>query len=387
MRATILNNIAEMEEFIQEFYVTNFDQVGAEAKENKVEEITTLKPNWFYHEYSMTVTDKEGHELWLIDKDNFIKDYKKEIRGGDAGDKTYKDYYELNDVYGVTANLKVYYCGPSASSKILDERMYGLKSSELDMNDPNRTVVSSTDTWKGLISNDYDTNGDGNISATEIKYVSTLTITKDSGITDLKNLFQFASLKNLTLDGLTLDSLSGLDTVMGLDYLYLKNIDCADYEAIGSCTDLTTLYVERNNNQEGKDNEQVNKMLVAMKNKDYSGLANFGIFGDESILRDKIVFVPSDISKSSNLSEISDLANLTNNTKNAIKNLYLSSNKITDFSSILNFKQIEELYLQGNPFSNLNFIKNMELLKNLSVGKSGITDITIFDSRNFYKFN
>ncbi len=103
------NSIAVLEEFIQEFYVGNFEDFSS-SDLSKVELVKTKKKEWFYNTKEGFVVDSGNHALYLIVKKNLPKDIRDQLVGGDAGEGTYKDYFTLNDVYGVTSDLKVYYC-------------------------------------------------------------------------------------------------------------------------------------------------------------------------------------------------------------------------------------------------------------------------------------
>ena len=135
--AKYIQNCAELEEFFNQYYVQHYDELDKEK--NKVEAIRGMHINWFFSTISDEyITDANGHALYLLKKAEFLKDnpdYK--ITGGDAGEGTYKDYFNLNDVYGVTSDLKVYYCSNGIDS------IYGVDEGSLDKENYSRIIISS----------------------------------------------------------------------------------------------------------------------------------------------------------------------------------------------------------------------------------------------------
>jgi type II secretory pathway pseudopilin PulG len=111
--ATYMQSVAVLEEFFNNYYIENYENV--KSSESKIEELTTFKPEWFYIPASegigglRYIPDSDGNALYLIKKSNLPNEIKNQIKGGDAGNGSYTDYASLNDVYGITNDLKIYW--------------------------------------------------------------------------------------------------------------------------------------------------------------------------------------------------------------------------------------------------------------------------------------
>ena len=117
-----MQSVAKLEEYLNDYYVGHYEEMKNE--ENPVQKLTIMEPSWFYIPTNegigglRYVVDADGHALYLIKKSGLPEDIKSEIRGGDAGEGTYSDYVNLNDVYGVTSDLQVYYCSSGTDNLI-----------------------------------------------------------------------------------------------------------------------------------------------------------------------------------------------------------------------------------------------------------------------------
>ncbi len=283
--ANVQNSIASLEEFLQLKYTENYEKM-AEYK-SKIEGLTNVCSDYFYIPSKegigglRYVIDSDGHALYLIKKSGLPEDIKEGLIGGDAGEGTYTDYQSLNDVYGVTSNLKVYYCSKGADS------MKGLAKESLDKDNPERTVFESTSSM-GKNLQHYDTNGDGIINAEESKNVTELTITNDSGITSLSDLYNLTSLKELILDGTILNDLNGIDKCSQLNYVYFKNystddIAIKDYSALNGVKNLTYLYFYNSSNK------QIRDLCESIRDTDFAKLEYLRVMGyyDDFALEEK----------------------------------------------------------------------------------------------------
>ena len=181
MSAKQKQGMAALEEFLQQKYVEIYNDVEENDNINKVEELMNInKYSVFFYIPSNEgigglryVVDSEGHALYLIKKANLPEEIKEGLVGGDAGEGTYNDYVGLNDVYGVTTNLKVYYCSGGLDT------LQGLARENLDNDNPRREVFSKDAPMSKLLSK-YDIDKDGVISAEETKSVKNLELDNDS---------------------------------------------------------------------------------------------------------------------------------------------------------------------------------------------------------------
>ena len=169
--ATYMQSVAKLEEYLNDYYVGHYEEMKDE--ENPVQKLTTMEPSWFYIPANegigglRYVVDADGHALYLIKKSGLPEDIKSEIRGGEAGEGTYADYVALNDVYGVTENLQVYYCSNGTDS------IMGVTTDELNADNPLREVFNRDDNsaFYNLLSSfdiaDASGNKDGILTAEE----------------------------------------------------------------------------------------------------------------------------------------------------------------------------------------------------------------------------
>ena len=120
-------------------HIQNYEKI--DENETKVVNLENIYPEYFYipanNGYGRLryVINEEGKALYLIQKSELPNEIKSQLKGGEAGKGTYEDYVKMNDVYGVTSDLKVYYA--KENGEIL-----GIGKEILDNDDPIREVVS-----------------------------------------------------------------------------------------------------------------------------------------------------------------------------------------------------------------------------------------------------
>ncbi len=371
MDAKVKNGIAILEEFLQEKYVENYDEL--DKYESKVEGLSNLYSEYFYIPANENigslryVIDSEGHALFLINKSGLPKEIRESLVGGEAGNKTYSDYQSLNDVYGVTKDLKVYYCSNGSDS------IYGIGKNELDDDDKNREVFSKEDNpeiYKLL--EKYDGKGnvenkDGILSADEVKGPKDLTITKEDGINSLKDLYNLLNLQQLILDGVTLDNLDGVENVSLLNYIYFKNCNIGNYSAIGRMTrKLEYLYFYDVNNEEM---EKACSKDRGIGGKDFEKLQYFAVVGEETYINSSENVYKENRTATKYIENLNFFDNLTLNTKNKIKYLSLQCNEITSIKNLKDFNNLYLLRVEGNKLQTLDGLKDLRP----SEGNKGLT--------------
>ncbi len=366
-------SVAIIQEYLNQFYIEHYDEL--QNTENKAEALANYSKssNWFFKTANGYIVDKNGKAHYFLKTENLPDEVKSQIVGGISTEKTYGDYINGIDVYGVTKNLEVYYFKDGI------EDSFGTNYANLPDENPTKEIFSADSQWAKLV------NGDGEqkaLTLRDMKDITTLEINENSNISSFAEIYNFTSLKKLTLKNVNMQSIDGLDNVRDLQYLYLKNVKIEDYSAIKKLTNLKYLYVERNGNTEEIDNLQVEKMLDAMAGVDYTKLNYFGIFGVNQI---EYYYggYSFDLNTHSNLKSIEKLNNFTQNTKDAIKYLYLNNNSITDFSSIANFKNIYILRIESNYAIELDFLKNITQLQYLTIANNKIINTNVFDKSEF----
>ena len=295
------------------------------------------------------VIDRDGHALYLIKKSELPNEVKDGLVEGDAGDKTYIDYKSLNDVYGVTSQLKVYYC-----SKGIDSIM-GMAKENIDNDNPQREVFDKEKnaTIYGLI-DEYDKDNDGIITATESRKIDSIQIDENT-VDSLSDLYNLVSLKNLTLNNVALNSLDGIQNVNYLEYIAFINYDTnkiGNYEHIKTVKNLKYLYLINSN-----DN-QVDAVFESTKDIEYSNLEYLGVYDSGA-----------------KVTNISKLASWKEETKKKVKYLYFYNNQLTDISCFEDFSNVIDLRCQSNKIISLTpACNNMNNLQIIYANDNALTD-------------
>ncbi len=265
MNAKIENGIAVLEEFLQEKYVENYGELSDEN--NKIIGLLNIEgTSKYFYKPSVGVlkyvVDSEGHALYLINKKGLPNDIKDVLVGGEAGNGEYSDYLSLNDVYGVTENLKVYYCSSGIDS------IMGVARDELDFDDSFREIFPESSFFAELVT------GGRSTTLEDVKNVTNLDL-DGSSLTDLKDIYNFIVLGELTLKNYT-GSLSGIENTSILKKIKLVNCNISDYSPIGKLgSKLERLYLV------DVDNSEVAKMCTksatGIGKYDLKNLKYFGV--------------------------------------------------------------------------------------------------------------
>ncbi len=370
--ATYMQSVAILEEFFNNYYIEHYEEM--KDADSKVVALSNLEQNWFYMPVNegigslRYITDSEGNALYLIKKENLPEDLKNQIKGGNAGEGKYADYISLEDVYGVTSNLKVYYCR-NGKDDIL-----GISKEELDKDNPLREVFNkekNSDIYKLLSIYDVvDNNGnnDGILTSQELKAVKKLTINEDNIIESFEEFYNLTSLQELTLENVKINSLEGIQNCSLLHYIYFKGCIIDDYSAVGKLgSRLDTLYFYNINDTELQKVCDTNKGIGKY---DLNNLESFAVVGNENFI--SIMDVTqgnlNNSGKSINtITSLKPLENLNDVTKKAIKNLSLQNNNIQGkaLESLKGFDNLILLRIEYNAITSLNGVLNMNNLQYL----------------------
>ena len=270
MTAKQKQGMAALEEFLQEKYVENFEDLS--NKDNKAIGLATLtKTSGYFYKPPRGglnyVVDQDGHALYLINKDGLPSEIKEGLVGGDAGNKEYQDYAGLNDVYGVTSSLKVYYCKEGIDS------ITGLAKEDLDLDNPAREVFPANSPFANLLTGESDKK----VTAEDVKHVTDLEIdgTKIQSLADLYNLTSLTELVLKSYNG----SLTGIENCLQLRKIRLEGCEITDYSSIGKLgKKLERLYLYNVSDEEvGK---LTSKTATGIGSYDLEGLHYFGVVGN-----------------------------------------------------------------------------------------------------------
>ena len=357
--ATYMQSVAVLEEFLNSYYVEHYDNFANE--ESKVQTLKNLEPNWFFSGAPLGyIVDSNGGIHFYINKDGLPNNIKSQLKGGDAGDKTYSAYASMEDVYGVTKDLKVYYCKDT-------NNVFG--TAEYDLDDSNRVVFEANSDMAKLITG----NNTDEVTAGTARSIKNLTITNENQIKNLTELYNLPSLQELTLKNVQMESLSGLENAPSIVNIIFENCNIKDYSAMQKINKLQKLYIIKSNNDE------INKLFTAMKETDYTSLNTLAVVGDDRIIEHKTSKSEDLSTNRSEVSNIDILKELTSSTKNSIKNLFLNNNNISDISAISDFVNITLVRLDRNNLTSLRALEKMQNLNYVYAAYNNLGTSEIYD--------
>ncbi len=364
--ANVQNSIAMLEEYLQLKYTENYE--ANVSNDSKVIFLKNKYPEFFFKVTLgyMPVSDETGsYSLYLINKSGLPEEIRTSLLGGDAGEGTYTDYATLNDVYGVTSNLKVYYCKSGLSS------IKGVQVSNLDAEDMDKVLYNKSDAMSNFLSG-YDTDGDGEISIKESRAIKSLTVDSTNMVSDFSNFYNLINLQELNLKNVTLNNLNGIENCTKLNYIYIENCKIDNYSAIGKLGNrLNYLYLY--NITDGEIAKMCSKDSTGIGSYDLEKLQYLGIVGNTRFLSESadrfagVYQAEAYKSKSTNvITTLSSLENLSTPTKQAVFYLSLQNNNIGgNLESIKEFKNIRLLRVENNDLSSLDGIENLKNLKQI----------------------
>ena len=280
MSAKQRQGMAALEEWLQESYVKYYDNVTGSDGGNEVAFLNKMfNYNLLLKDGSRDYIINEGKIYYLLNKScsNIPKDIKEGLMGGDTTE--YSEYTRLHDVYGITKDLKVYYCNNGI------EGVYGnFENYDVDPNELASGVNGNAqlkDALTGVLKDSYGIDVDKRgVTLGNVAILKNLELdgNKYKGITDITGLGDLKNLKTLTLTNLSLESLKGIDGITNLNYLYLKNTTSKDYKTISSCFNLQYLYMYLPNTINGTNaNNQI--VLLGEGLKEASKLTSLNYFG------------------------------------------------------------------------------------------------------------
>ena len=368
--ATYMQSIAALEEYLNNYYVEHYDEMSIE--ESKVLKLTQMQPNWFYIPSNegigslSYVVDSDGHALYLIKKSGLPDDIKNQIKGGEAGDGSYSEYVGLNDVYGVTSNLQVYYCSKGTDS------ILGKTVEDLDSDNPRRQVfkVAENADIYNLLKDFDNTDGtsDGVLTSEELKSVKEITINEENKINSFSGFYNLPSLRKINFKNVQIDNLEGIENCALLSEINFEGSKINKYNAIGKLGTKLKILVLYNVNDD--EVEKLCSIENGIAKYDMANLEKFAIVGSKSYLFEKneASEALNSSGKSPNvITNLSPLANLTTTTKNAVKELCLQNNLLNDNSliNIADYTNVELLRVEYNNLTVLDGIENMNKLKYL----------------------
>ncbi len=374
------NGIAILEEFLQEKYVENFDSIEKDNN-SKIANLVSACPNYFYvprleNLGMLDYIEYEGKAFYLIRKSGLPQEIQESLVGGDAGEGKYTDYLSLNDVYGVTSNLKVYYCSGGLDS------IQNLGKDDVDNAIERDVFTDLENSGLGKLLSPYDSNENGKIQSSEVSSIGSLEITENVDLSDIYNLY---SLNQIIIRDVKDINLSGIENCMNLNFIWLYNSTAVSYEPIGKLENkLERLYFSHS------DDSQFQNVCTDLGKYDMPNLTYLAFFGtDGSYYTGPSYNMSVDsrtrfASRYDNLNDIVYFDKLTDMTKKSVKYMWLPGNKFTNCDGLKNFTNLIYLSVYGNNLNNISGLSNMKKLEYLQLADNVFNDVDgRLDSENY----
>ncbi len=384
------NGMAILEEWIQEKYVEYYQD--SENYMYNPDLLSEKMKDLFLKDGTKNYITYDGKMYYLINKSSLPKDIKEGLVGGDTTE--YSKYIRLQDVYGVTSDLKVYYYGPEG---LAGEHYGAVEELEINPNDPakgannNKSLSDQIVTELGKIGVTAES---GNLTTGNMEKLKDLTL--DGTVTDITSLSGISDarkLRNLVLKNMTIPNLDGIESCSLLQTIYIDNCTITEakgYDKLADVLDLNKLYFRFDSSKTKEQaNSEMEKISSSLSKANLlTKLEYFGVFGKYDYINltrtdfsfggeaGKFSFTPSDIETRSKLTDISSFSKFSDSIKNSIKYLYLQENDINSISSLSDFSNLYEVVVLGNSnLTSLSGLENHKNLKYLISQSSGIKDL------------
>lgn len=362
--ATYLQSCAVLEEYFNQKYVELYSKNNSET-ENKIDMF--INDNGNLSKLIQRAKDTSyffidintGNTYYYIEKNALPKDIRDSIKGGETSLTNKTIWASFEDIYGITSDLKVYYCSDSSESRVGagDETLVA---------DLNRSVagMESGSTWAtqlGISNRDVTLN--------DLSKIKDLDITSS---VDLKLLYNFGSLKKITFRSVNLENISGIENSPVLNEVIFLNSVIGNYSSLGKCENLERIYFELHGDvSEQVANEEIRKFSsddLGIGKAELPKLAYFGIYG--LYLLNKSVadyYISENSYYMSNVSNITPLGNIKSFEN--LKYIYLHQTKINSISCFSNCSKLirADLYRCIN-LKNLSGLENKPQMTFLNVG-------------------
>ena len=388
--ANVKSGMAALEEWLQEKYVEYYDEVDDyKYYDESTNKYYTNKPellgdkisNLYLKDNGKNYVTYAGKKYYLINKVNLPDEIKQGLKGGDTTDRL--KYIRLEDVYGVTADLKVYYCNDSS------ETMYGnLEGVSFSSTTP-ASKINASEGMKQFVSDkliEYGITVSGETGVTISNAASLKELTIDGSLydgryanmTNISGISDLYAIRKLTLRNLNnLDSLEGIESCVNLSFLYLDNCSVKNYSAIPNSWNLEYLYIQipgskEPSNRKSQDdcNNEIERLSSSLKDaNNLTKLETVGIWGTDYIVNKKFsVDSDSGVEKISNdivnNLTIINFSEWNDTLKSKIRFLYLNNNNLSSLSGLGSFSRLYELWIFNN--LNLNSLSGIENIGSLA---------------------
>ena len=380
--ATYMQGIAALEEYLQTEYVKYYDE--ADDYTNKIEMLSSKMTNLCLKDGTKNYITYDGKMYYLVNKQSLPDDIKNQLKGGDTTE--YIEYIRLIDVYGITEDLRVYYCADG-----LEGALGTVGDLEVDPSTPLVKVNNDGEMKSALTEALAEIGievGEEGITVGDIVSLKDFELDGSKyNITSLSAISELTSLQTLTLKNVNLSNLDGIESCSLLYYIYLKDCKIGDYSKLSTVLDLKYLYIYLSPSINETDaNAQIANLGNGLANAtSLNELEYFGISGVTDLYEINYTFtLGSSQSKysytnnsRSNVTDISGLSKFAQNIKSSIKYMYLNNNKISSIETLEGFSNIYELDLMCNStLSNLKGLENHSSVVYLATHACNLTDIS-----------
>lgn len=390
--ANIKSGMAALEEWLQEKYVEYYDEANNYAKKPLLlnDKINNLLLTDGGRPYIMN----GGKVYYLLNKSSLPKEVREQLIAGNTTE--YGKYIRLQDVYGITEDLKVYYCDENGNNT------YGeMVVANIDPNTPigkinndNGLKTALSDALKDIgitISNEKG------VTIGDVENLNTLELDGSKySISNLSGLGEIKGLKTLTLTNLGTSSnyfsgLDGLESLPDLYYIYFKNCYISDYSKLSDCWRLQYLYMYLPPEMVEVDaNNQVSALGNGLNKADnLTRLEYFGISGItdwfEGTASASEIYEYSSLSTLSKLNNISALTQISNTIKGKISYLKITNTSIMSCDFLSDWVGLQTANLSAN--TSVTSLTNFGEHKSLTqVNFAGCGLLSLTRNRTVYSF-
>ncbi|MBO5397810.1 MAG: hypothetical protein J6A36_02615 [Clostridia bacterium] len=355
--ATFLQSIAVLEEYMNMVYAEHIEE--ASEYQTPKDYFWSNYPNWFYRNQQGYVSDAYGHALYLLNMEGIYETnptLKSQIKGGTAS--TAKDFYGQKDVYGITSDLKVFYCANGVDS------ILGLVAEDLDADNPLEEAYDKDSALSKLIKGE---DSDRGLSYQDLKSIKILTIAKEEDVLIIKEIEKLPNLNQITIQDVTVNDLSGIEKGNKLEIINIKNCTVGSYSALANCSNLVSLYLIN------QSNEEAQKFMTDFASSTITTLKYLGMYATSSTYR-----VINDISK---------LANWQDGPKQSIEYMYLYTESLQSINSLNGFTALKYIDVNNNNLLNsLAGVENLPELTTLYAYSCALTGLPAFATNSNLNF-
>ena len=195
--ATYMQSVAVLEEFLQQEYLKYYENI--EKYDNKLDGLINEANTKQYFQRAQNsayyfLDPSTYKEYYFIEKSALPEEISKQLRGGENSLTGTGIYADFNDIYGVTSDLRVYYCQESNDNRI------GAVDNAVE-----------TDLEKVVFDKEKDADWiealgfEDEVTLNEIRTITSITI--DNPNLDLTKMANLGSLQEITFTNIEKDNL------------------------------------------------------------------------------------------------------------------------------------------------------------------------------------